>query len=63
MLLNNNLIKGGDLDNAIVIYDQKIPQESLDKLADMLNIPHKNVQELGYINNKPLVFDNEPGTS
>ena len=26
----------------------------------MLNIPHKNVQELGYINNKPLVFDNEP---
>ena len=60
MLLNNNLIKGGDLDNAIVIYDQKIPQESLDKLADMLNIPHKNVQESGYINNKPLVFDNEP---
>ena len=56
----NVLIKGGDLDNAIVIYDQKIPQESLDKLADMLNIPHKNVQELGYINNKPLVFDNEP---
>ena len=44
MLLNHNLIKGGDLDNAIVIYDQKIPQESLDKLADMLNIPHKNVQ-------------------
>lgn len=60
MLLQNNLIKGGDLDNAIVIYDQKIPQESLDKLADMLNIPHKNVQDLGYINNKPLVFDNEP---
>ena len=63
MLLNHNLIKGGDLDNAIVIYDQKIPQESLDKLADMLNIPHKNVQELGYINNKPLVFDNEPARS
>lgn len=60
MLLQNNLIKGGDLDNAIVIYDQKIPQESLDQLADMLNIPHKNVQDLGYINNKPLVFDNEP---
>lgn len=60
MLLQNNLIKGGDLDNAIVIYDQKIPQESLDKLADMLNIPHKNIQDLGYINNKPLVFDNEP---
>ena len=47
MLLQNNLIKGGDLDNAIVIYDQMISQESLDKLADMLGIPHKNVQHLG----------------
>ena len=47
MLLNNNLIKGGDLDNAIVIYDQKLPQESLDKLADMMNVPHLNLKELG----------------
>lgn len=60
MLLQNNLIKGGDLDNAIVIYDKKIPQESLDQLADMIGIPHKDVQDLGYINNNPLVFDNEP---
>ncbi|MEG1748424.1 MAG: bifunctional UDP-3-O-[3-hydroxymyristoyl] N-acetylglucosamine deacetylase/3-hydroxyacyl-ACP dehydratase [Tannerellaceae bacterium] len=60
MLLKNNLIKGGDLDNAIVIYDEKIPQESLDNLADELGIPHKDVLDLGYINNKPLVFDNEP---
>ncbi len=60
MLLQNNLIKGGDLDNAIVIYDQKVSQEVLDNLADKLSIPHKDVQELGYINNKPLVFDNEP---
>ena len=60
MLLNNNLIKGGDLDNAIVIYDQKLPQESLDKLADMMNVPHLNLTELGYINHEPLVFDNEP---
>lgn len=60
MLLQNNLIKGGDLDNAIVIYDQKMEQDALDKLADELNIPHKDVQDLGYINNKPLVFDNEP---
>jgi len=59
-LLQDNLIKGGDLDNAIVIYDKKIPQESLDTLADMIGIPHKNVQDLGYINNKPLVYDNEP---
>ena len=60
MLLNNNLIKGGDLDNAIVIYDQKLPQESLDKLADMMNVAHLNLKELGYINHEPLVFDNEP---
>lgn len=59
-LLQNNLIKGGDLDNAIVIYDQIIPQESLDKLADMMGIPHKNINDLGYINNIPLVYDNEP---
>ena len=59
-LLQNNLIKGGDLDNAIVIYDQKISQEALDCLADKMNIPHKDVTDLGYINNKPLVFDNEP---
>lgn len=60
MLLQNNLIKGGDLDNAIVIYDQKMPQDALDQLADALQIPHREVKDLGYINNKPLVFDNEP---
>ena len=60
MLLNNNLIKGGGRTNAIVIYDQKLPQESLDKLADMMNVPHLNLKELGYINHEPLVFDNEP---
>ncbi|MCC8094731.1 MAG: bifunctional UDP-3-O-[3-hydroxymyristoyl] N-acetylglucosamine deacetylase/3-hydroxyacyl-ACP dehydratase [Tannerellaceae bacterium] len=59
-LLKNNLIKGGDLDNAIVIYDQVMPQEDLDRLADEVGIPRKNVEELGYINNKPLVFVNEP---
>lgn len=60
MLLQNNLIKGGDLDNAIVIYDQKIPQDSLDQLADMMNVRRMNIQELGYINDKPLVYNNEP---
>lgn len=59
-LVNNNLIKGGDLDNAIVIYDSPMSQETLDKLADLMGVPHKNVSELGYINNKPLVYDNEP---
>ena len=60
MLIQNNLIKGGDLDNAIVIYDQKVFQDSLDKLADMMNQPRKSAEELGYISNNPLVFDNEP---
>ena len=60
MLIQNNLIKGGDLDNAIVIYDQKVSQDSLDKLADMMNQPRKSAVELGYISNNPLVFDNEP---
>ncbi len=59
-LVRNNLIKGGDLDNAIVIYDSPMAQETIDKLADLMGVPHKNVGELGYINNKPLVFDNEP---
>ena len=59
-LLQANLIKGGDLDNAIVIYDRKIPQEQLDHIADLLGVPHKEVDDLGYINNRPLVFENEP---
>ena len=61
-LVSNNLIKGGDLDNAIVIYDSPMSQENLDKLADLMGVPHKNVSELGYINNKPLVYDNEPAS-
>lgn len=59
-LVQNNLIKGGDLDNAIVIYDSPLAQEDLDKIADAMNIPHKHVSELGYINNSPLRFPNEP---
>ena len=59
-LVNANLIKGGDLDNAIVIYDSPLAQEELDKIADTMGVPHKHVSELGYINNTPLNFDNEP---
>lgn len=60
VLLQHNLIKGGDLDNALVIYDQEMSQEKLDALADHMNIPHKLVNQFGYINNKPLKYDNEP---
>jgi UDP-3-O-[3-hydroxymyristoyl] N-acetylglucosamine deacetylase / 3-hydroxyacyl-[acyl-carrier-protein] dehydratase len=60
VLLQHNLIKGGDLDNALVIYDQEMSQEKLDALADHMKIPHKLVNKFGYINNKPLKYDNEP---
>ncbi|MDR2118214.1 MAG: bifunctional UDP-3-O-[3-hydroxymyristoyl] N-acetylglucosamine deacetylase/3-hydroxyacyl-ACP dehydratase [Tannerellaceae bacterium] len=59
-LLTNNLIKGGDLDNAIVIYDQEMPKEALKNLAEKLNVPFRDIRSTGYINNKPLVFNNEP---
>ncbi len=59
-LVKNNLIKGGDLDNAIVIYDSPMEQTELDRLADLMGVPHKNVNEFGYINNIPLTCDNEP---
>ncbi len=59
-LLSAGLIKGGDLDNAIVIYERQVSQEKLDKLADIMKVPHKDANHLGYINHKPLVWDNEP---
>lgn len=59
-LVKANLIKGGDLDNAIVIYDTPMAQEELDHIADIMGSPRKQVNEFGYINNKPLAFENEP---
>ncbi|MDO5036511.1 MAG: bifunctional UDP-3-O-[3-hydroxymyristoyl] N-acetylglucosamine deacetylase/3-hydroxyacyl-ACP dehydratase [Porphyromonas sp.] len=59
-LLEGDLIKGGDLDNAIVIYDQVLPQEQMDKLAHYVGVETKPADQLGYINNKPLIFNNEP---
>jgi UDP-3-O-[3-hydroxymyristoyl] N-acetylglucosamine deacetylase/3-hydroxyacyl-[acyl-carrier-protein] dehydratase len=59
-LLENNLIRGGDLDNAIVIYDRQMPQDELDRLADDIGLPHKDMKALGYVNDKPLVYVNEP---
>ncbi len=59
-LLQHNLIKGGDLDNAIVIYDEKISQEKINSICDMMNVAHIELDNLGYINPKPLVWDNEP---
>ncbi len=58
-LLNHNLIKGGDLNNAIVIIDQEISQEALDRLADLTNHPRVEVKPQGILNNLDLHFDNE----
>ena len=59
-LLKAGLIKGGDLDNAIVIYEREISQENLDKLADYMGVERKDATKLGFINDKPLVWRNEP---
>ena len=60
LLLNNNLIKGGDLDNAIIIVDKEISREELDRLADLFN--HERIEinpKQGIFNNIDLHFDNE----
>jgi UDP-3-O-[3-hydroxymyristoyl] N-acetylglucosamine deacetylase/3-hydroxyacyl-[acyl-carrier-protein] dehydratase len=59
-LLKNNLIKGGDVDNAIVIIDRKVSQDELDRLATLFNKPKVKVQPEGILNNVDLNFSNEP---
>jgi len=59
-LLKHNLIKGGDLDNAIIIIDKEVSQEELDHLADLFNQPRVEVQPTGILNNVDLVHTNEP---
>ena len=59
ILQKNNLIKGGDLQNAIVILENEVPQEELDRMADLFNKPHVKAKE-GILNNVDLRFSNEP---
>ncbi|MDE6152620.1 MAG: bifunctional UDP-3-O-[3-hydroxymyristoyl] N-acetylglucosamine deacetylase/3-hydroxyacyl-ACP dehydratase, partial [Muribaculaceae bacterium] len=59
-LLKANLIKGGDLQNAIVIYDSPMEQDEIDHIADLMHAPHVKVQEFGFINERPLTSENEP---
>ena len=59
-LLTAGLVKGGDLDNAIVIYERKTTQEALDQLCDKTGAEHHDANVLGYIQHKPLVWENEP---
>ena len=59
-LLAANLIKGGDLDNAVVIYDKKVSQEELNTLAATLGSQAPSAENLGYVQKRPLQWDNEP---
>lgn len=59
-LLNNNLIKGGDLNNAIVFVDRLIGQDELDYLAKVFNKPRVEVLREGILNNLDLLHPNEP---
>ncbi len=59
-LLNNNLIKGGDLDNAIVIMDKEVEQEKIDRIAKLFNKPSVKPRPNGMLNNVDLRFSNEP---
>ena len=60
MLLSQNLIKGGDLSNAIVFVDRPIKQEELDKLAKLFNRDTVDVKQEGILNNLDLYYPNEP---
>ena len=58
--LENNLIKGGDLNNAIVIVDRDIKKKDLAQLATTFNKKNIAVQEKGILNNLELRHQNEP---
>jgi len=59
-LIQHDLIKGGDLDNAIVLVDKEIPQEKFDYLAKVFNKPNVEVKGKGVLNNTTLHYFNEP---
>ncbi|MBN2663076.1 MAG: bifunctional UDP-3-O-[3-hydroxymyristoyl] N-acetylglucosamine deacetylase/3-hydroxyacyl-ACP dehydratase [Bacteroidales bacterium] len=59
-LLENNLIKGGSLDNALVIIEKGVTQDELNRLADKFNKPRVKAIDQGILNEKDLIFRNEP---
>ncbi|MBC7862098.1 MAG: bifunctional UDP-3-O-[3-hydroxymyristoyl] N-acetylglucosamine deacetylase/3-hydroxyacyl-ACP dehydratase [Bacteroidia bacterium] len=59
-LLELGLVKGGDLDNAIVLVDRELPKEKLDYLKKVFNKEHVEVKGRGVLNNTQLRFFNEP---
>ena len=57
-LLRVGLIKGGDLKNALVIYETEMSQEGMDYFCDKMGQPHLDASKLGYLS--PLNYQNEP---
>ena len=60
MLMDHNLIKGGDINNAIVVVDRAITKEEMDRLAKVFRKDTIEVKSEGYLNNLELRFPNEP---
>lgn len=58
-LFNNNLIKGGDADNAIVIVEHPVTKEQLERMTKLFDVPMLDVSAGGYLNNLELRFPNE----
>ncbi len=59
-LFDQNLIKGGDLENAVVIADRLMDQDELDRLAKKLGKQSIKVEKTGILNTTSLKFENEP---
>jgi UDP-3-O-[3-hydroxymyristoyl] N-acetylglucosamine deacetylase/3-hydroxyacyl-[acyl-carrier-protein] dehydratase len=59
-LVNQNLIKGGDLDNAVVIADRAVEEEELQRVAKKLDKPAMKIDKEGVLNTTDLRFKNEP---
>lgn len=60
-LFANNLIKGGDVDNAIVIVEHPVKPEQLQRMEQLFNLPGLKVLDSGYLSNLQLHFPNECG--
>ncbi|HRN56936.1 MAG TPA: bifunctional UDP-3-O-[3-hydroxymyristoyl] N-acetylglucosamine deacetylase/3-hydroxyacyl-ACP dehydratase [Agriterribacter sp.] len=60
MLLDNNLIKGGDINNAIVIVDKPVSEAEMERLGKAFGRKKMEVKSGGYLNNLELRFPNEP---
>ena len=59
-LLKNDLIKGGDINNAIVVVDQPVSEQEMSRLAKVFKRDKIEVKSEGYLNNLELRFPNEP---